>query len=184
MGNDVLVVSKPHLICVQRLCNEFDAFKSRILFRFSIGSLDESLAAFWEPGAPMIRERVECLKHAHAAGFATSVSMEPMLAGTDDAMATFTALEPFVTEKIWLGKMNKVGQRVDQRESAVRRQCIQLGKLQCDHEILRLVTVLMGHPKVEWKESITQVIALQQDGLEMTREGAGNKCPSSIFRTH
>ena len=61
-GNQVLIVSKPHLVCVQRLCREFENFKSQILFRFSIGSLDESLAAFWEPGAPKIQERMDCLK--------------------------------------------------------------------------------------------------------------------------
>lgn len=158
-GNQVLIVSKPHLVCIQRLCQEFEKFKSQILFRFSIGSLDESLAAFWEPGAPRIQERVECLKFAHAAGFATSISMEPLLAGTDDAIDTFVALEPYVTDKIWLGKMNKVSQRVDQRDPEVRRRCIQISKLQCDYEVCRLVETLQGHPKIEWKESITEVMA-------------------------
>ena len=158
-GNQVLIVSKPHLVCIQRLCREFDNFKSQILFRFSIGSLDESLAAFWEPGAPKIQERMECLKFAHAADFATSVSMEPMLAGADDAIKTFHALAPFVTDKIWLGKMNKVSQRVDQRDPEVRQQCIQIGRRQCDREILRLVDTLKNHPQVEWKESIAEVMA-------------------------
>jgi DNA repair photolyase len=158
-GNDMLIVSKPHLVCIQRICQEFEAFKPQILFRLSIGSLDEELAAFWEPGAPKIQERIECLKLAHAAGFATSVSMEPMLAGTDDAVKTFHALAPFVTDKIWLGKMNKISQRVDQREPHVRRQCIQLNQLQCDHEILRLTKALNGHPKLEWKDSIQEVIS-------------------------
>ena len=159
LGNQVLIVSKPHLVCIERLCHEFENFKSQILFRFSIGTLNESLAAFWEPGAPCIAERIECLKFAHAAGFATSVSMEPMLAGTDDAIDTFVALELYVTDKIWLGKMNKVSQRVDQRDPEVRRQCIQIGKLQCDDEVRRLVATLQGHPKIEWKESIAEVIA-------------------------
>jgi len=158
-GNQVLVVSKPHLVCIQRLCQEFENFKAQILFRFSIGSLDESLATFWEPGAPRIPERVECLKFAHAAGFATSVSMEPMLSGTDDAIDTFVALEPYVTDKIWIGKMNKVSQRVDQRDPEVRRRCIQIGKLQCDNEVQRLVETLQGHPKIKWKESIAEVMA-------------------------
>jgi DNA repair photolyase len=158
-GNQVLIVSKPHLVCVQRLCREFENFKAQILFRFSIGSLDESLAAFWEPGAPRIAERIDCLKFAHAAGFATSVSMEPMLAGRVDAIQTFHALAPFVTEKIWLGKMNQVSQRVDQHDADVRRQCIQISKLQCDYEIFGLVSALKNHPQTEWKESIAKVIA-------------------------
>jgi DNA repair photolyase len=158
LGNQVLIVSKPHLVCIQRLCREFEQFKSQILFRFSIGSLDEELAAFWEPGAPKIAERIECLKFAHAAGFATSVSMEPMLAGMVDAIRTFNALVPLVTEKIWIGKMNKVSQRVDQRDVNVQRQCSHIKTLQRDYEILGLVTALKGHPQVEWKESITEVI--------------------------
>ena len=158
LGNRLLIVSKPHLVCIQRICQEFEKFKSQILFRFSIGSLNEELAAFWEPGAPKIQERIECLHFAHAAGFATSVSMEPMLGGADDAIHTFEALAPFVTDKIWLGKMNQVSTRVDQRDVNVRRQCIQIGKLQCDYEILRLVTALKGHPKVEWKDSIQKVM--------------------------
>jgi len=158
-GNQVLIVSKPHLLCIQRLCQEFERYKAQILFRFSIGTKDESLALFWEPGAPRIPERVECLKFAHAAGFATSVSMEPMLAGTDDAIDTFVDLEPYVTDKIWLGKMNKVSQRVDQSDPNVRRRCIAIGKLQCDSEVRRLVETLQGHPKIEWKESIAEVMA-------------------------
>jgi hypothetical protein len=47
---------------------------------------------------------------------------------------------------------------VDQRDATVRRQCIQIGKLQCDYEILGLVTALKDHPQVEWKESIKEVI--------------------------
>ena len=51
-GNDLLVVSKPHLECVKRLCNELDAYKNRILFRFTIGSADATVLSFWEPHAP------------------------------------------------------------------------------------------------------------------------------------
>jgi len=37
VGNQVLVVSKPHLECIKRICDEFEQFKDQILFRFSIG---------------------------------------------------------------------------------------------------------------------------------------------------
>jgi DNA repair photolyase len=159
-GNRVLIVSKPHLVWIQRLCREFEQFKSKILFRFSIGSLDETLAAFWEPCAPAIQERIECLKFAYTVGFSTSVSMEPMLAGRADAIQTFQALIPFVTEKIWIGKMNNVAQRVDQRDVTVRRRCCQISDLQCDCEIMGLVWALNSHPQVEWKESIKEIIVL------------------------
>src|SRR5450759_4786524 len=49
-GNNVLIVTKPHLDVIQTLCAALADYKKQIIFRFTIGSaLDESLA-FWEPG--------------------------------------------------------------------------------------------------------------------------------------
>ena len=67
-GNEVLIVTKPHLECVERLCRELAAYKEKIVFRFTIGAMDDELLAFWEPGAPAFAERLAALKHAHAAG--------------------------------------------------------------------------------------------------------------------
>jgi DNA repair photolyase len=78
-GNRVLVVSKPHLACIERICKEFSQYKDRILFRFTIGAFDNDLLAFWEPGAPTFDERLACLKLAYDCGFQTNVSVEPML---------------------------------------------------------------------------------------------------------
>ena len=36
-GNKILIVSKPHLECIKRICNEFSQYKEDILFRFTIG---------------------------------------------------------------------------------------------------------------------------------------------------
>lgn len=49
-GNKVPLVSKPRRACIERIGAEFSRHKERLLFRFSIGSLQEELAAFWEPG--------------------------------------------------------------------------------------------------------------------------------------
>jgi len=59
--------------------------------------------------------------------------------------------------------MNKVSQRVDQRDPNVRRRCIAIGKLQCDSEVRRLVETMQGHPKIEWKESIAEVMTKSLD---------------------
>lgn len=83
-GNDVLVVSKPHLECIGALCNQFPNYKDNILFRFTIGSADSAALKFWEPGAPDFLERLESLKHAFDLGYKTSVSCEPMLDGNID----------------------------------------------------------------------------------------------------
>jgi len=162
-GNKVLIVSKPQLECIDRLCRELTAFKSNVLFRFSIGSLDERLAALWEPGAPSMAERLQCLCLAKAQVYDTSDSMEPLLAGADDANATFNKLETQVTEKIWIGKMNQVNRRVHQTTPEILSACRRIHELQSDREILRLVRTLDGHPKVEWKDSIQQVIAANHE---------------------
>lgn len=157
-GNQVLIVSKPHLEGVSRICEAFEGHKEQILFRFSIGTLDEKLAAFWEPGAPTPAERFACLQYAYHHGFQTSVSMEPMLAGTQDAVATFYTLVPWVKEKVWIGKMNQVKRRVPQTSPEIVTACDRVLQLQSDEAILDLVRRLGDHPQVAWKDSIRDVL--------------------------
>ena len=105
-GNEMLIVSKPHLACIQRLCKELDPYKSLLTFRFSIGSADNDVLKAWEPGAPAFKERLAALKHAFKAGFQTSVSCEPMLDANIDAV--IQKAKPFVTDSIWLGKATRL----------------------------------------------------------------------------
>lgn len=157
-GNRVLIVSKPHMDCVPQLCEELAPHKHQVLFRFTIGTLDEALAKFWEPGAPSPAERVTCLQYAYHAGFHTSVSMEPMLAGAEDAVRTFDQLVPWVTEKVWIGKMNQINRRVARTAPEIAEACRRVQELQSDAAILDLVHQLGDHPQVEWKDSIQDVI--------------------------
>lgn len=78
-GNQVTIVTKPHLDCVKAICQEFGWYKDKILFRFTIGSSDLTTLKFWEPNAPDFTERLESLKYAFSQGYQTSVSCEPML---------------------------------------------------------------------------------------------------------
>jgi DNA repair photolyase len=156
-GNNLLIVSKPNRVCIDSICETFLNERERILFRFTIGTLDQGIADVWEPKAPKILERIGCLKMAFSRGFATSVSMEPMLAGVQDALTTFHYLCPWVTDTIWLGKMNQIDQRVQQSDPAIQAACQRIKILQSDAEILRLVATLHDHPKVAWKDSIKAV---------------------------
>jgi len=110
-GNEVLVVSKPRLECIQRLCGEFRDYKDKILYRVTIGARSNEILSYWEPGAPSYEERKEALRFAYDEGFRTSVSMEPIL-DMSDVIDQFYDLEPFVTETIWLGKMNHIGKNI------------------------------------------------------------------------
>ena len=60
-GNRVLVVSKPHLVCIKEICERFESFKKRILFRFTIGACDDRILSYWEPNAPVYDERKHSL---------------------------------------------------------------------------------------------------------------------------
>lgn len=157
-GNKVLIVSKPHFACVEAMCKELEPWKDNVLFRFTIGTNDEARAKFWEPGAPTIAERLLCLKYACSRGYATSVSMEPMLGTAEETLAMFETMYPFVSDKIWIGKMNKINARVKKSSPEIAKECDEVAEYQSDDNILWLVGVLKDNPKVEWKDSIKEVI--------------------------
>jgi len=157
-GNQVLFVSKAHLSCIKELCTKLVGFKDQLLIRVTIGSTNPMLCKFWERNAPRPEERMLALKHAQEAGFQTSVSMEPMLHGVEDAVKTFRAVAPFVTEKIWIGAMNGVTARVDISNPNFEKAVADLQRLQSQEELYRLYQELKDEPKVEWKESISQVV--------------------------
>lgn len=159
-GNQLLIVSKPRIDCIIPLLYELEPYKEQILFRFTIGTLSNELSLLWEPGAPLPNERIGCLEAAYNHGFKTSVSMEPMLAGTEDALKTFYTVAEFVTETIWIGKMNKIDQRVLIAEPHISQAVSEIKQLQSDGEVMRLYAELCGNPKIEWKESIKAVIGL------------------------
>lgn len=157
-GNELLIVSKPHLSVVSRLCHEFRSGISRILFRFTIGALDESLCSFWEPGAPPANERLNALKFAFAAGFRTSVSCEPMLGGVEETVAVVNAVAPYVTDTVWIGKMQRVPAKLNAHVQGFAEAREKVRRQQTDEEILRLIRKLHGTAKVRWKDSIVRVM--------------------------
>ncbi|GAW68746.1 radical SAM domain-containing protein [Geoanaerobacter pelophilus] len=158
-GNQVLIVTKPHFESVQAICAEFASFRDQMIFRFTIGGLNGEVMRHWEPGAPPIEERLLCLKHAFEQGYTTSVSAEPMLGGQKEAIKLYYLLEPFTTKEIWFGKMNNIGGFRKSADPEVAGQAKELMGLQSDDEIMELVEALRGRPKVQWKDSIKEVIA-------------------------
>ena len=159
VGNNVLIVSKPHLECIQAICKEFTEYKDNILFRFTIGCFDDDILGYWEPRAPHFLERFASLKHAFQDGYQTSVSCEPML-DSDNMCEMFEMLEPLVTDGIWIGKMNKIRTRVpcETEEDALRITRIEEG--QTDDKIRNIYKRLKNEPKVRWKESIKEVMGI------------------------
>lgn len=159
-GRNVVIVTKANLECVKAICDKFTGYKDKIVLRVTIGSMDESVCKFWEPGAPPPSERLSALKYAFDLGYTTSVSMEPILIGVTDAVKTFNAVAPYVNEKIWIGKMNSLGRRVDTSDPDIKGKVAYLKKCQSDTEILKLYDKLKDQCKVAWKDSIKQVVSI------------------------
>jgi DNA repair photolyase len=144
------------------LCEEFASYKDRITFRFTIGSIENEVLRFWEPGDPSFDERLKCLHIAHAEGFSASVSIEPMLEGDVDAL--IAAISPFVTDTIWLGKINRLKSILaingfKQPEILVRADA--LIKSQNDDAIKQLYNRYKDNPKIRLKESIKKIVGLE-----------------------
>lgn len=149
-GNKVLLVSKPHFECVKAICEKFADYKDKILFRFTIGTSNEDTAKLWEPGAPSISDRRYCLGWAHASGFPTSISMEPMLGSVEEIYNLFNDLQYHVTDKIWIGKMNKINNRVRKSSPEIEAACKAIEENQTDEKIMWLVAKYTFNARRTW----------------------------------
>lgn len=169
VGNRVLVVSKPHLDCTKELSRELSCYRQQLLFRFTITGRDPDILSFWEPNAPSYSERLASLAYLFENGFNTSVSVEPML-DRNDVTAMVTELLPFVTDSIWIGKMNKIDKRVKQLKPDEERYLVQIEQGQSTESIRDLYNKLKDIPEIRWKESIKDVLGLpraDQYGLDI-----------------
>jgi hypothetical protein len=172
----VLVVTKPDPWVIEWLCDylthtpDLDLFppnpQQKILFRFTIGSNDSRTLKFWEPHAPSYEERLYALMWAHKNGWLTSVSMEPLLSTELDAVVQqVAAMSPYVTDAIWIGRMNNPAARIKMnlgrmpdRVAVVLKQLLDS---QNDERIWELYNRLKDNTKVRWKESIKKVVGLE-----------------------
>jgi len=172
VGNEILITSKPHLECIKAICNEFkDDYKEQIVFRFTIGSMDQSILDFWEKDAPSYIERMQSLRHAFECGYKTSVSCEPYLDKNIYLLAeTFL---PYITDTIWIGKMNYMDQRVGKRENLISQgwsdKDLQYYDMvvesQTDEFVRRLYDLYKNVNKIRWKDSIKEVLGLPEEEI-------------------
>ena len=162
-GNEVLIVTKPHLECVKAIGEDFSWSKEKILFRFTIGSSNSNTLKFWEPNAPDFAERLESLKYACDQGFQTSVSCEPML--DIHVGDVIQQVSPFVTDTIWLGLANLLPSRLRlnaETAEATRAMAAQLMKEQSKEFIWVLYSQYKDNPQIRWKESIKKIIGFDK----------------------
>lgn len=161
-GNEVLIVTKPHYSAIKEICNRFIDYKSKILFRFTIGSTDSSILKYWEPNAPSFAERKRSLIYAYKNGFSTSVSCEPMLDNSIEKLVK--TLLPYITDSIWIGKANFLLRRLKLNgftDDETFSKANELIALQSDINIKKLYNKLKSNEKIKWKESIKKVVELE-----------------------
>jgi DNA repair photolyase len=161
--NDVLIVSKPNLACVQTMCEELSQYRKQILYRFTIGSVNNSILEYWEPNAPIFSERLASLKHAFHSHFSTSVSVEPIL--DDDVDSLIGCLRSYVTDAIWLGRVNQVGAAIAincPNDAEARKRAKDLLMLHNDDWIRNLYCRHQKDRKVKWKDSIKKIVGIER----------------------
>ena len=170
-GNDVLIVSKPHLNTITLLAASLHSYKDQILFRFTIGSAYNDVLKFWEPNAPFFEERVLSLKEVYDRGFKTSISCEPML--DNKIHHVVEAVEDYITDAVWLGKMNNASQRCKingHGDEETMKRLSELENWQNDKNIMALYERYKDNPKIKWKESIKKVVGIElieEKGLDI-----------------
>ncbi len=121
--------------------------------------MDEELRAFWEPGAPSFAERLSCLRLAYEAGFTTSVSAEPLLEpwGVEELVKT---VRPYVTDAVWLGKLNHLRMRTRGLVSPADPHLTQLETWQTDEKVRAIFEMFRNDPVIRYKDSYKEIIGL------------------------
>jgi DNA repair photolyase len=161
VGNRVVIVSKPHMECIEALTVELKQWKPQILFRFTITALDDDLLRYWERNAPSLGERLSALKCCYDRGYETSVSIEPCL-DLPNVPELVSTVSPFVKEKIWIGTMRGVRSRVriDTEEDKAMVENLISG--QSKENVLEIYDRLQGNEKVLWKDSIIRIVETEK----------------------
>jgi len=158
-GNKVLVVSKPHLECIEKICDAFMSYRGQILFRFTIGACDDTMLSYWEPNAPAYEERKNCLVYAYMTGFQTSVSVEPMLDSANIDLL-INDLMPHVSDSIWIGTMNHTG-RFGKHANPILQQAIKTIQMgQSDSNIKAIYQRHKNNPMIKWKAEIKKIVGI------------------------
>lgn len=163
--NNILVVTKAKYSAVNAMISalraqRFSAYKERVSFRVTIGTADEKTLRRFEPNAPDFHERFMALRNLYIAGIRTSVSAEPLLGGIDTFNDLYLRVKRYLTDGIWVGKMNSARYRIrintDRKFDEKLIDWIQ--EKQSDEKMLALYLKYRDDPRVHFKDSIIDVV--------------------------
>jgi len=161
-GNQILLVSKPRERCIEEICDTFCEERDQILFRFTIGSANDKVLRYWEPGAPAYAERIASLKLARSKGFATSISSEPML--DTDIHKVIERCKPYVTDSIWLGLANGLKGTLTLNcpgDDEAQKKAGDLIRVQNRDWVMALYEEYRNDPMIKYKDSIKKIVGIQ-----------------------
>lgn len=159
VGNDVLIVTKPECAAVMHMCNKLTQYKDKMEFRFTIGSCNDAVLKYWEPGAPSFHERVTAMAYAKYDGYRTSVSIEPML--DEDPSTLIDLILPFVTGDIWIGTMNHMTKDdFEPDEEVMYKQMLLINSFP---NIAAVYHKFKDNPRIQWKDSIQRMMGLDAE---------------------
>ncbi len=139
--NEILITSKPNLYCTKKICADLKKYKEQIQFRFTITSINNEYIEFWEPRAPPFEERFKSLKYAFNLNYKTSISIEPFL--DEDPYILVDILIPFVTESIWIGKMNYI--RIKNGSSREKKYYSEIKKIYSKKNLQQIVNHMKSY---------------------------------------
>ena len=156
-GNEVLIVTKPVPAAVTHVAQALSCFKGAITWRLTIGSADDAVLKYWEPGAPTFKQRLAALYYLNSHGWKVGVSCEPML--DLDIMAVVKAVLPAVTDEIWIGLPNRLAAQVamncpGDKEAARRAKELMAGFT--DAHLAMLYLMFEAEKEIRWKDSIRE----------------------------
>ena len=168
--NKILIVTKAQERAIGRIVDALlnmgdPCIRVKVSFRITIGSRDNEILRIFEPHASDFHERFAALKHLFYNAFPTSVSAEPLLGGRIEFYQLYSEVEGYVSDKIWVGKMNMPKQRIMMNTERVFSP-VQLNWLmneQTDDKMLALYDEYKDDPKVAFKDSIMAVVNKRQN---------------------
>lgn len=159
-GNRVLIVTKADVNVIQRLITRITDFKSkaeleelknRIEFRVTIGSMDDRVLNYWEPGAPTFASRRNAVRFLKEKGFRVSISIEPYLdPDSENVIKLIRNIYDDVSE-IWIGMMNHNRKLAEKAE-----QGLIVNKGHAATMIIFIQNLKLE--KIRWKDSMQKVI--------------------------
>lgn len=156
-GNRVLVVSKMSPTVAYCLARRLAEWRAQLEFRVTVGTPCESTRRYWEPGAPSYGDRMEAAEALKERGFTVSFSVEPLLCRLPQLKEMVEDMLP-TADSIWIGKLNKLRQRVRIETAEDEREAEWIERGQTDERVMEIVQAFLGDTVIRWKDSIREVM--------------------------